>query len=82
MTNEEFIRAKEIIQFIEHIEKMIEAFNRRFGFFNEQYNPQNGNWERTEIKDLPEELILPIKNQILKYYNEELEFWNNELKKL
>jgi hypothetical protein len=82
MTTEDFKRAEEIIKWIKHLEEMIEGSNRELGLFNQQYNPENGNFERKTINKLPEELILSIKEKVLRYYNKELAFWNKELKKL
>jgi hypothetical protein len=82
MTVEDFYKADEIIKWIKHLEEMIEGSNRELGLFNQQYNPENGNFERKAINELPEELVLSIKEKVLKYYNKELLLWNKELKKL
>jgi hypothetical protein len=81
MTNEDFKRAKEIIEYIDYLEKQIEL-TEKMNYPNSKilvhgYDPND------QFKvGLPEELILPIKEKVLRYYNKELAFWNKELKKL
>jgi hypothetical protein len=81
MTNEDFKRAKEIIECIDYLEKQIKLAET-MGYPYSKILVHGYDLHGQLKTEIPEELILPIKEKVLRHYNMELRFWNKELSDL